>query len=70
MKETSGEGEVEGTLDGGPGAAVANAFGFWLFPVDAFGALPENPDNGFRIEGPRIMDLTAHWPDLALIDLP
>jgi hypothetical protein len=53
-----------------PQVSVATAFGFWLFAVDTFGPLPSDPNEAFRIEGPRIMDLTDNWPDLALVDLP
>ncbi|RYP70691.1 hypothetical protein DL771_005295 [Monosporascus sp. 5C6A] len=56
--------------DGGSEAAVRHAFGFWLFPVHAFGGLPENPNDGFRSQTPRPMDLKENWPDLALLNLP
>ncbi|KAI0114177.1 hypothetical protein F4776DRAFT_326175 [Hypoxylon sp. NC0597] len=52
-----------------PKTAVEAAFGFWLFPVDAFGALPQNPNDRFRTEGPRYLDLREHWPELALVNL-
>ncbi|KAH8897258.1 hypothetical protein GQ53DRAFT_837920 [Thozetella sp. PMI_491] len=48
---------------------VPSAFGFWLFPVEAFGVLPANPTLVFQPDGPRTLDLTEHWPELALLDL-
>lgn len=40
--------------------AVKPAFGFWLFPVEALGALEEGQNLG------QALDLTEHWPELAL----
>ncbi|KAI9654533.1 MAG: hypothetical protein M1821_006623 [Bathelium mastoideum] len=48
--------------------AVKPAFGFWLFPVDELGALPEKELSEDRFSG--FLDLTKHWPELALLDLP
>ncbi|RYP73215.1 hypothetical protein DL769_004274 [Monosporascus sp. CRB-8-3] len=70
LKETSRDGQSAQAVGGGSEAAVGTAFGFWLFPVYAFGALPENPNHGFRSEGPRTMDLKENWPELALLNLP
>ncbi|KAI1324116.1 hypothetical protein F5Y16DRAFT_381930 [Xylariaceae sp. FL0255] len=50
------------------GSAVSNAFGFWLLPVEAFGPLPESPDNQFETFMPNYLDLRDHWPELALFD--
>ncbi|KAK2032922.1 hypothetical protein LX32DRAFT_670793 [Colletotrichum zoysiae] len=50
-------------------AAPRPALGFWLFPVDAFGQIPEeDPDSWIRSKG--IFDLSSYWPDLALVDVP
>ncbi|KAI1139293.1 hypothetical protein F5Y05DRAFT_343634 [Hypoxylon sp. FL0543] len=53
----------------GPEAAAETAFGFWLFPVNAFGPLPQNPTDEFRAEQPRNIDLREYWPELALANL-
>ena len=53
--------------------AVKPAIGFWLFPVDALGALPEeglSEDEGFQPRPKWILDMTEHWPELALLSLP
>ncbi|KAL9627972.1 MAG: hypothetical protein Q9164_007432 [Protoblastenia rupestris] len=53
--------------------AVRPAFGFWLFPVDALGPLPEErflEEEGFRHLAKSMLDMTAHWPELALLNLP
>ncbi|RYP82753.1 hypothetical protein DL769_001562 [Monosporascus sp. CRB-8-3] len=70
LKETSKDNQSGRVPDGGSEAAVRTAFGFWLFPVHAFGGLPENPNDGFRNEAPCPMDLKENWPDLALLNLP
>ena len=52
--------------------AVKPAFGFWLFPVEALGALPEeglSEDEGFYPKPNQILDMTEHWPELALFSL-
>lgn len=50
--------------------AVNSAFGFWLFPLDAFGPFQENgePHDQGRLRSLR--DLSGHWPGLALSSLP
>ena len=56
-----------------PEKAVKPAFGFWLFPVDALGALPEkgfSEDEGFQPKPKQLLDMTGHWPELALLNLP
>ena len=53
--------------------AVKPAFGFWLFPVNALGAFPEeglSEDEGFRPKTKQLLDLTQYWPELALSSLP
>ncbi|RYP92527.1 hypothetical protein DL770_001393 [Monosporascus sp. CRB-9-2] len=70
LKETSRDNQSGQVPDGGSEAAVRTTFGFWLFPVHAFGGLPENPNDGFRNEAPCPMDLKENWPDLALLNLP
>ena len=53
--------------------AVRPAFGFWLFPLDALGPLH---GEGFSEQAgvPHLvkpmLDMTAHWPELALLNLP
>ncbi|KAI0381202.1 hypothetical protein F5Y04DRAFT_256004 [Hypomontagnella monticulosa] len=46
--------------------------GFWLFPVEALGQFP--PDGGVEDEvvpeTVKIVDLSAHWPELGLAHLP
>lgn len=42
-------------------------FGFWLFPVNAFGNLP---DDGIRRTIKEIRDLTNHRPQLGVFGLP
>ncbi|KDN72139.1 hypothetical protein CSUB01_09724 [Colletotrichum sublineola] len=51
-------------------AAPRPALGFWLFPVNAFGEITEEegPTSWIRSRG--IFDLSSHWPDLALVDVP
>ncbi|KAK1590828.1 uncharacterized protein LY79DRAFT_590077 [Colletotrichum navitas] len=51
-------------------AAPRPALGFWLFPVDAFGEIPEEEDPPSWIRSKGIFDLSSHWPDLALVDVP
>ncbi|KAK1978901.1 hypothetical protein LZ30DRAFT_783839 [Colletotrichum cereale] len=51
-------------------AAPRPALGFWLFPVDAFGEIPEEGDPAVWIRSKSILDLSSHWPDLALVDVP
>ncbi|KAI0411318.1 hypothetical protein F5X98DRAFT_357426 [Xylaria grammica] len=46
------------------------AFGFWLFPLDAFGPLPRSPHDVFANTPPTFMDLTLARPDLAVVELP
>ncbi|KAI1376888.1 hypothetical protein F4677DRAFT_77183 [Hypoxylon crocopeplum] len=70
VKETSRDDQSEKVPEKDSEVSVRTAFGFWLFPVHPFGALPENPNDGIRDEGPRIMDLKEHWPELAFLDLP
>ncbi|KAI1774673.1 hypothetical protein F4818DRAFT_418566 [Hypoxylon cercidicola] len=49
--------------------AVETAFGFWLFPVDAFGAFPEDPVEGLGPAAASFMDLGEYWPELGLLNL-
>lgn len=52
--------------------AVRPAFGFWLFTLDALGPLHEEgmpADEGFRSRGKALLDMTGHWPELALSTL-
>ncbi|CAJ2500576.1 Uu.00g034290.m01.CDS01 [Anthostomella pinea] len=59
---------------------VKQAVGFWLFPVEPLGRLP-HPSMEFDMQrrGPgtprgwkpkRVVDFTAHWPELGLASLP
>ncbi|PYI09231.1 hypothetical protein BO78DRAFT_363397 [Aspergillus sclerotiicarbonarius CBS 121057] len=59
--------------------AVKPAFGFWLFPLEALG-IPPLPADGdtvewlvqpddYQIKAKQILDLTDHWPELALFGL-
>ncbi|KAI1260914.1 hypothetical protein F5Y18DRAFT_217422 [Xylariaceae sp. FL1019] len=54
------------------GSPMQAAFGFWLFPVEAFEHLPEPDENGLYFppgcHGINV-DLSEHWPELALMDL-
>lgn len=53
--------------------ATKPAFGFWLFPMDAFGKLPEkavSEDVPFKRFAKGLLDLTEHWPELGLLSLP
>lgn len=53
--------------------AVKPAFGFWLFPVAALGAIDENglfKDKTFLTNTQWDEDMTEHWPELALSRLP
>ncbi|KAI0835897.1 hypothetical protein F5Y06DRAFT_274702 [Hypoxylon sp. FL0890] len=68
VKETSGNGKSQYVPGEGPEGVVETAFGFWLFPVDAFGPLPQNPNDRFRAERPRNPDLGEYWPELGLIN--
>lgn len=71
IDETSKESESSWQVSGDSSEDVAEtAFGFWLFPVQAFGPLPEKPTDIFTSERPSVMDLTEYWPDIALLDLP
>ena len=64
-------GATQGEYDAQDKASfVKPAFGFWLFPMEAMGPLQEEgvPENeGFRQRGKAILDLTKHWPELALL---
>ncbi|RYP07185.1 hypothetical protein DL765_009237 [Monosporascus sp. GIB2] len=70
LEGTSGDGQSVQVPGGGSEATVGTAFGFWLFPVHAFGVLPKNPDDGFSSEIPCTMDLKENWPELAPLNLP
>ena len=51
---------------------VAPAFGFWLFPLTAFGLMQEegvSAEQGYRDRTSPILDLTGHWPELAVMYL-
>lgn len=53
--------------------AVRPAFGFWLFPMDAFGTLPEEAvleEAWFRPFTKELLNMTEHWPELGLLSLP
>lgn len=53
--------------------AVRPAFGFWLFPMEALGPYPEqgvSEEQGYRRAQNTMVDLRAHWPELALMNLP
>ena len=55
------------------GKAVRPAFGFWLFPVEALGPIDEKmllEDEGSRSRGKAFLNMTEHWPELALSNLP
>ncbi|RAK99189.1 2EXR domain-containing protein [Aspergillus ibericus CBS 121593] len=52
--------------------AVKPAFGFWLFPLEALG-IPSpaafiQPE-GYQSKAKQLLDLTGHWPELALFSL-
>ncbi|OHE96472.1 hypothetical protein CORC01_08235 [Colletotrichum orchidophilum] len=51
-------------------AAPRPALGFWLFPVEAFGEVPEEDEEprGW-LKSKWIWDLSSHWPELALADV-
>ncbi|GKT96176.1 pectinesterase precursor [Colletotrichum tofieldiae] len=51
-------------------AAPRPALGFWLFPVEAFGEICEDKDPSLWTRSRGIFDLSSHWPDLALVDVP
>ncbi|KAI1412105.1 hypothetical protein F5Y13DRAFT_51158 [Hypoxylon sp. FL1857] len=69
VTKTSGDGESGQILGEDSKAVLESAFGFWLFPVDAFGDLPQNPNDGFMARGPRNIDLREYWPELAVVNL-
>lgn len=53
--------------------AVRTAFGFWLFPVEALGPIDEKgllEDEGSRSRRKTFLNMTEHWPELALSSLP
>jgi hypothetical protein len=64
VQRTSSE-DIEGAEE----EEVETVFGFWLFPVDAFGELPERPTDSFVSKEPRCIDMTNHWPELAVVNL-
>jgi len=52
---------------------VNAAFGFWLFPLEAFGPLPEQGQSRTehtRDRGDHVWDLSAYQPELALSNIP
>jgi hypothetical protein len=50
---------------------VQPAFGFWLFPIEAMGKIPvEGQERTSDLRPKRVLDLRAHIPDLAIMDLP
>jgi 2EXR family len=51
--------------------AVKPAFGFWLFPMDAIGALPEGISEQEVMHFPpnRGFDMSEHWPELGLLSV-
>jgi len=58
---------------GEAGESVKPAVGYWLLPIDALGPLQEEgvePRIGITHRDPPIWDLTEHWPELALTELP
>ncbi|OAQ61492.2 hypothetical protein VFPPC_16517 [Pochonia chlamydosporia 170] len=46
--------------------STPSAFGFWLFDVHAFGALPEHPNHELERRRPGRWDLSQHRPELCL----
>ena len=53
--------------------AVRPAFGFWLFPVEALGRIGKDGllvDEERRPRGEMFTDMTEHWPELGLSNLP
>ncbi|KAL9102614.1 MAG: hypothetical protein Q9163_002258 [Psora crenata] len=53
--------------------AVRPAFGFWLFPVEALGLINEEgllEEKGSRPTHGPFLNMTDHWPQLALSSLP
>ncbi|KAF6226533.1 hypothetical protein HO133_009399 [Letharia lupina] len=53
--------------------AVRPAFGFWLFPVEALGPIDGKgllEDERSRPRGKTFLNMTEHWPELALSSLP
>lgn len=53
--------------------AVRPAFGFWLFPVEALALINENgllEEERSRPRGETFLNMTEHWPELALSSLP
>ncbi|GKT42441.1 uncharacterized protein ColSpa_02622 [Colletotrichum spaethianum] len=51
-------------------AAPRPALGFWLFPVEAFGEISEDKHASLWTRPKGIFDLSSHWPDLAMVDVP
>lgn len=64
VKETCSNGRPKLVPSEASKPPVEAAFGFWLFPTNAFGALPEGLANRSRESAPRIMDLGEYWPEL------
>lgn len=54
--------------------AVKPAFGFWLFPIEAFGPFTEDGEPDYVrapiVPGTLPRDVTGYWPELALSILP
>ncbi|RAL17553.1 2EXR domain-containing protein [Aspergillus homomorphus CBS 101889] len=58
--------------------AVRPAFGFWLFPLEALGVSLDSykegggfiQPEGWQWKAKQLLDLTGHWPELALLGLP
>ncbi|KAK3327018.1 hypothetical protein B0T19DRAFT_420609 [Cercophora scortea] len=61
--------ETMGWAENGMGRGEETAFGFWLFPVEAFGELPKAVGDSLRREPPRVLDLRGSPPELGVVSL-
>ena len=72
--EKGGWCERVGYADPDTPEALANAplpaFGFWVFPLDAFGKVPEEDFEDIRWDNQMVLNLQQHRPQLGLYSLP
>ena len=45
------------------------AAGFWMFPIEALGSFPEEGEDRRRLRGMKVLDMSEHWPELALFNI-
>jgi hypothetical protein len=50
--------------------AVKPAFGFWIFPIEAFGPLNKDENLDREMHSSGIWDMSAFWPELLLASIP